>query len=66
MWADSFTISDDIVKELAFEVEKQRSLLMAMLFKDPHCNNRRSTFDVTFGKETQVKQYAGKAVHVSI
>ncbi|WP_421128489.1 LPXTG-anchored isopeptide-forming adhesin PadA [Streptococcus mitis] len=61
--ADSFTISDDIVKELAFEGEATVTV-DGQAVQDLTVTTEGQRLTVTFGKE-QVKQYAGKAVQVS-
>ena len=61
--ADSFTISDDIVKELAFEGEATVTV-DGQAVQDLTVTTEGQRLMVTFGKE-QVKQYAGKAVQVS-
>ena len=61
--ADTFTISDDIVKELAFEGEATVTV-DGQAVQDLTVKTEGQTLTVTFGKE-QVKQYAGKAVQVS-
>ena len=61
--ADSFTISDDIVKELAFEGEATVTV-DGQAVQDLTVKTEGQTLTVTFGKD-QVKQYAGKAVQVS-
>ena len=61
--ADSFTISDDIVKELAFEGEATVTV-DGQAVQDLTVTTESQRLMVTFGKE-QVKQYAGKAVQVS-
>ena len=61
--ADSFTISDDIVKELAFEGEATVTV-DDQAVQDLTVTTEGQRLTVTFGKE-QVKQYAGKAVQVS-
>ena len=61
--ADSFTISDDIVKELAFEGEATVTV-DGQAVQDLTVTTEGQSLTVTFGKE-QVKQYAGKAVQVS-
>ena len=61
--ADSFTISDDIVKELAFEGEATVTV-DGQAVQDLTVTTEGQRLTVTFGKE-QVKQYAGKAVRVS-
>ena len=61
--ADTFTISDDIVKELAFEGEATVTV-DGQAVQDLTMKTEGQTLTVTFGKE-QVKQYAGKAVQVS-
>ena len=61
--ADSFTISDDIVKELAFEGEAMVTV-DGQAVQDLTVTTEGQRLTVTFGKE-QVKQYAGKAVQVS-
>ena len=61
--ADSFTISDDIVKELAFEGETTVTV-DGQAVQDLTVTTEGQRLTVTFGKE-QVKQYAGKAVQVS-
>ena len=61
--ADSFTISDDIVKELAFEGEATVTV-DGQAVQDLTVTTEGQTLTVTFGKD-QVKQYAGKAVQVS-
>ena len=61
--ADTFTISDDIVKELAFEGEATVTV-DGQAVQDLTVTTEGQRLTVTFGKE-QVKQYAGKAVQVS-
>ena len=61
--ADTFTISDDIVKELAFEGEATVTV-DGQAVQDLTVKTEGQTLTVTFGKD-QVKQYAGKAVQVS-
>ena len=61
--ADTFTISDDIVKELAFEREATVTV-DGQAVQDLTVTTEGQRLTVTFGKE-QVKQYAGKAVQVS-
>ncbi|MFS9313439.1 LPXTG-anchored isopeptide-forming adhesin PadA [Streptococcus oralis] len=61
--ADTFTISDDIVKELAFEGEATVTV-DGQAVQDLTVTTEGQRLMVTFGKE-QVKQYAGKAVQVS-
>ena len=61
--ADSFTISDDIVKELAFEGEATVTV-DGQAVQDLTVKTEGQTLTVTFGKD-QVKQFAGKAVQVS-
>nr|WP_308457432.1 isopeptide-forming domain-containing fimbrial protein [Streptococcus oralis] len=61
--ADTFTISDDIVKELAFEGEATVTV-DGQAVQDLAVTTEGQRLTVTFGKE-QVKQYAGKAVQVS-
>ncbi|WP_421114586.1 LPXTG-anchored isopeptide-forming adhesin PadA [Streptococcus oralis] len=61
--ADSFTISDDIVKELAFEGEATVTV-DGQAVQDLTVTTEGQRLTVTFGKE-QVKQYAGKDVQVS-
>ena len=61
--ADSFTISDDIVKELTFEGEATVTV-DGQAVQDLTVTTEGQRLTVTFGKE-QVKQYAGKAVQVS-
>ncbi len=61
--ADTFTISDDIVKELAFEREATVTV-DSQAVQDLTVTTEGQRLTVTFGKE-QVKQYAGKAVQVS-
>ena len=61
--ADTFTISDDIVKELAFEGEATVTV-DGQAVQDLTVKTEGQRLTVTFGKE-QVKQYAGKAVQVS-
>ena len=61
--ADSFTISDDIVKELAFEGEATVTV-DGQAVQDLTVTTEGQRLMVTFGKE-RVKQYAGKAVQVS-
>ena len=61
--ADSFTISDDIVKELAFEGEATVTV-DGQAVQDLTVTTEGQRLTVTFGKD-QVKQYAGKAVQVS-
>ena len=61
--ADGFTISDDIVKELAFEGEATVTV-DGQAVQDLTVTIEGQRLTVTFGKE-QVKQYAGKAVQVS-
>ena len=61
--ADGFIISDDIVKELAFEGEATVTV-DGQAVQDLTVTTEGQRLTVTFGKE-QVKQYAGKAVQVS-
>ena len=61
--ADTFTISDDIVKELAFEGEATVTV-DGQAVQDLTVTTEGQRLTVTFGKD-QVKQYAGKAVRVS-
>ncbi|XQN76740.1 LPXTG-anchored isopeptide-forming adhesin PadA [Streptococcus oralis] len=61
--ADTFTISDDIVKELAFEGEATVTV-DGQAVQDLTVTTEGQRLMVTFGKD-QVKQYAGKAVQVS-
>ena len=61
--ADTFTISDDIVKELAFEGEATVTV-DGQAVQDLAVTTEGQRLTVTFGKD-QVKQYAGKAVRVS-
>ena len=61
--ADTFTISDEIVKELAFEGEATVTV-DGQAVQDLTVTTEGQRLTVTFGKD-QVKQYAGKAVQVS-